>query len=49
MLNIFWGRRFGAAGVGAWPKILGGHAGAPKIDLLAPLSATLLGAPVEML
>jgi hypothetical protein len=47
--TIFW---TGVLGLPVWepgPKILGGHADAPKTDLSTPLSATILGAPVEML
>jgi hypothetical protein len=31
------------------PSFLGGHAGTPKTDLLMPLPATILKAPVRML
>jgi hypothetical protein len=31
------------------PKILGGHAGAPKTDLPVPLPAIILKTPVKML
>jgi hypothetical protein len=49
-VELFFGA--GVFGPPVWepgPKILGGHAGAPKADLPAPLPATILGAPVEML
>jgi hypothetical protein len=42
----------GVLGVPVWepgPSIQGGHDGAPKMPQVAPLLATNLGAPVEML
>jgi hypothetical protein len=44
---FFWDRRFEGAGVGARPQFSGGPAGASKMTQPAPLSITILGAPLS--
>jgi hypothetical protein len=47
--QIFWGMRFGAAGVGARPQNFGRACRHLQNGPFGSLPATILGAPVEMI